>query len=607
MARCFMLVVSALIAFAVIGGQRLYAEAEVVATRVLAIDSCLGSIVVENADDYRLGDRVLLYQSYGATIDSSGNLLSLGTAGRWCLSTIRRIDERTITFADPLYVQLDPEYAVQAVRVINVERVVINSLTVPAFAHGIGGIVVIEADTVVLNGVVSAKGAGYRGGRRSLSTLDTSMTTAISTERIGNSGEIGASAHGRPLFGQRSVLNGGGGGNARNGGGGGGAGAGAGGLGGRQTSEFEPIDVGGRGGSVLRSTIVGQHLWMGGGGGGGHQNDFLGGDGGSGGGIVMIIAGVITSNDAVIDVSGDRGGDGEVDGAGGGGGGGSVMIRADSIRGMLTIRANGGDGGDVLSSLRCYGPGGGGGGGIVIADGVFTATSLLIDGGDPGTTRGRDAPCAHDTTYGATSGEGGAHIVSKVVLDGAGVPCEAPDVLVRTIDTAANIGEEAVIVVEVEPRASSLEQRMITVRLRLRATVAFPIGPYWWAGRRYTLRLINVAIPASSLEIERRIVKYQCLLGDSSSVIIGIDSAWADDDTTTVSIAHEGRLSVDDLCVRGERIRLFDPFSMMPMTYDVYDLQGRRIGTETEATAGSGYEGPWLRVRRSSTGRGPAP
>lgn len=602
-----MFVVSLLSVLIAIGGHRMHAEVDVIASRVVAIDSCLGTIVVENADDYRLGDRVLLYQSYGATIDSSGNLLSLGTAGRWCLSTIRRIDERTITFADPLSVQLDPEHSVQAVRVISGERIVINSLTVPAFAHGIGGIVVIEADTVVLNGVVSAKGAGYRGGRRSLSTLDTSMTTAISTERIGNSGEIGASAHGRPLFGQRSVLNGGGGGNARNGGGGGGAGAGSGGLGGRQTSEFEPIDVGGRGGSVLRSTITGQHLWMGGGGGGGHQNDFLGGDGGSGGGIVMIIAKLIESNDGVIDVSGDQGGNATVDGAGGGGGGGTMVIFTDSVIGTLEIRANGGDGGDVLSSLRCYGPGGGGGGGMVIADLVLSALSILIDGGDPGTTRGRDAPCAHDTTYGGTSGEGGAHIVSKVVLDGAGAPCEAPDVLVRTIDTSASIGDEATVVVEVEPRSSSLEQRMITVRLRLRATVAFPIGPYWWAGRRYTLRLINVTIPASSFEMERRAVKYRCLMGDSNSVIIGIDSAWADDDTTTVSIDHEGRLSVDDLCVRGERTRLFDPFSMMPMIYDVFDLQGRRIGTETEATAGSGYEGPLLRVRRSSNGRGPVP
>lgn len=606
MARCFLFVVSVLFALIAIGAMRLYADTDVVASRVHSLDSCLGTIVVENADDYRLGDRVLLYQCYGAAIDSSGDLLSIGTAGRWCLATIRRIDERTITFAEPLCAQLDPEHAVQAVRVIGGEKAEINGLIVPAFTNGVGGIAVCEADTVVLNGVISAKGCGYRGGRRSLSTLDTSMSTVISTERIGNSGEIGASAHGRPLYGQRSVLSGGGGGNARNGGGGGGAGAGGGGRGGRQTSEFESIDVGGEGGVVWSSSVPAHHLWMGGGGGGGHQNDFLGGDGGNGGGIVMIIAGEIVSNDAVIDVSGDGGGDGEVDGAGGGGGGGSVVLLADSIRGTLMIRANGGDGGDVLSSLRCYGPGGGGGGGMVITDRPLPMLSLLLGGGSHGTTHGRDTPCGQDTAYGATSGEDGSLVTSTVVIDDVGAPCEAPDVLVRTIDTAASIGDEATVVVEVEPRSSSLEQRMITVRLRLRATVAFPIGPYWWAGRRYTLRLINVPIPASSLEIERRIAKYRCLLGDSSSVIIGIDSVWADDDTTTVSVDREGHLIVDDLCVRDERIRLFDPFTVMPLIYDVYDLQGRYIGTETETT-GTGYEGPLLRVRRSSNGRGPVP
>lgn len=604
MARVFVFMV---IVFAIVASRSVSASTEVVASRVIWLDSCAGQLTLENASSFRIGDRLFLHQAYGAIVDSVGTPISVGLAGRWCWATIRDIRDDIVVVDRSLPVALDPAYGVQAVKVIVGASTVIDAINVPDLVDGVGGIVVIDVDTFELRGILDARGAGYRGGNASLSALDTSSVLSYARSRSGASGEQGGTCVDHLCSGRLPALSGGGGGNARNAGGGGGAGAGSGGHGGRQTSEFTSLDLGGLGGKPTTMSLSAGSLWFGGGGGGGQQNDFLGGDGGAGGGLVVVNASVIRSIGGRIDVSGADGADAIVDGAGAGGGGGTVVIDADTIIGSLTITARGGHGGDAIGDARCYGPGGGGGGGHVVLNRQSDLVLIDVAGGASGKTSATDVPCSNDTLYGATSGIDGDIIVGRIDDGADGAPCEMPDIIVRSLESNASVGEEAQIIIEVEPLAPLLSAVTVSARVRVRGTVAFPIGPYWWAGRRYTLRIVSAAIPAQSVEIEQRTLRYRCVLGDSSSVIIGLDSVWADNDSTSVGIDREGRLTINGICDAGGSERLFDPFETTPMTYDVFDVLGRWIGTETMLNGVSGFSGPVLHVRRWSNDRGPGP
>ncbi len=600
-------IVFVVMVFAMMASRSVGASTEVIASRVLGLDSCAGQLTLENATSFRIGDRLFLHQAYGAVIDSIGTPTSVGWAGRWCWATIRDIRDDVVFIDRSMPVALDPAYGVQAVKVIVGESIMIDAINVPDLVDGVGGIVVIDVDTLMLRGVINASGAGYRGGSASLSALDTSSVLTYARSRSGASGEQGGTCVDHRCSGRLPALSGGGGGNARNAGGGGGAGAGTGGHGGRQTSEFTSLDLGGIGGKPTTLSLSAGSLWFGGGGGGGQQNDFLGGDGGAGGGIVVVKAAVIHSDGGGIDISGASGADAIVDGAGGGGGGGTVVIDADTIIGSIAITARGGRGGDAIGEARCYGPGGGGGGGHVVLNRRSNLVLFNIAGGASGRTSATDAPCSNDTSYGATSGNDG-HITVGHINDGLdGAPCEMPDVLVRSLESNARVGDEAQIIIEFEPLAPLPSAVNVSARVRVRGTVAFPIGPYWWAGRRYTLRIVSATISAQRYETEQRTLRYQCVLGDSSSVIIGLDSVWADNDSTSVGIDREGRLTINGICDAGGSERLFDPFETAPTIYDVFDVLGRWIGTETTVSAWSGFSGPVLHVRRWSNDRGSGP
>ncbi len=238
--------------------------------------------------------------------------------------------------------------------------------------------------------------------------------------------------------GQASIGNAGGGsndgdpvnsGNALNAGGGGGGNAGAGGQGGNSWNNGVTTTVawnqgttnnignvaGGKGGNAQTNSAT--RLVLGGGGGSGAVNNgtpnvltvwpptgvstgtstvFNGGtgtftsSGASGGGVVLIRAGTLSSTaGAIIDASGYRAYNknlNDTDSGGGGGAGGSVFIVAGSGTGTnLTIKATGGSGGS--SSYYNHGPGGGGGGGYVLSN--LTAATVNLIGG----SSGRDACC----------------------------------------------------------------------------------------------------------------------------------------------------------------------------------------------------------------------
>ncbi len=150
--------------------------------------------------------------------------------------------------------------------------------------------------------------------------------------------------------------------------------------------------IGGRGLYPLDPPLATERVFPGGGGGAGDANDGLSVGGGRGGGIVFLFSGTVGGQGDII-ADGAAGGSATAaaannDAAGGGGGGGTVIVRAASI-GNVSIRAEGGAGGDQVFTtpagvVEAEGPGGGGGGGHVVV--VGAAATPSVAGGVNGTT-----------------------------------------------------------------------------------------------------------------------------------------------------------------------------------------------------------------------------
>jgi hypothetical protein len=177
--------------------------------------------------------------------------------------------------------------------------------------------------------------------------------------------------------------------------------------------------VGGLGGRPLANAAGGTdaRLYFGGGGGAGDGNNAVAGRGGRGGGLVFILAGTVDGAGRVL-ANGETGGearsanDASGDAAGGGGGGGSIVIHADSVKG-IAVQAKGGAGGNqvinksltVDTPYEAEGPGGGGGGGFVAISGADSSVTTTVAGGGAGTTNARSMGAF--AVNGATDGHAG--------------------------------------------------------------------------------------------------------------------------------------------------------------------------------------------------------
>lgn len=273
------------------------------------------------------------------------------------------------------------------------------------------------------------KGEGIAGTPRYV--YDSSTLSVIDTGAEGYPN--GATARGAP-------GNAGGGGtdgnpvtNDQNSGGGGGGNGGVGGVGGNTWNSN--LARGGFGGDDFASAAA-NRLIMGGGGGAGSRNNSTGTEssGGAGGGIVMLRAGTI-SGSGTITANGADGSEAANDGGGGGGAGGSVVVVAiNSGLGSLTVRAQGGRGGDAWVTQapsgtpgNRHGPGGGGAGGVVVLSG---SASVSVTGGTRGTTT------TSFDTYGATSGGSGVTIsatISQIPGARAGASCSPYVGLIKSV------------------------------------------------------------------------------------------------------------------------------------------------------------------------------
>lgn len=541
--------------------------------RVIDIDSCAGILTVDDVQGFRDGDTIMIHQAQGALVDEYGNVADYRGAGQWEIAVIDRIAGMLVFLKARTTDRYDCSNSVQICKAIVGQRVDITShLSAKPFTDGQGGILVILADTLNLLDTIDANGMGYIGGEKSISGWDTSYSGGNAFYFDGTSGGKGqtiARHYPERTAGKLRSAHAGGGGNARNAGGGGGAGGGQGGKGGYQTSEYDVIDVGGTGGSPILDSSSNERLFFGGGGGGGQQNDFGASDGGAGGGIIFIHVKVLISNSiGAILASGADASYAFDDGAGGGGGGGTIVLCCDTIIGSLAVTARGGAGGQTVSSFLCYGPGGGGGGGSVIlcSENVnsnyrYDDLTINIDGGQNGWTISPNEPCSVDSSYGASPGYTGQVLKLPLRLPAEIQECNEPDIVVRTLDAKAWAGERFDAILEVDVKTTLPRIVTLATRIRTRASVLIPEGPYRWAGRRAMIRYHSFDIPAGPPALYRIPLKYVAALGDSASVVINLDSASCPFDSLRVVIGSSGTFVLDGVCTNNNRIRLFDPFS----------------------------------------------
>lgn len=387
------------------------------------------SINVTSSSGFAVGDRVLLIQMKGASIDTSntsnfGTINSYNNAGNYELLTVSAISSSTIAFTTPLLRTYSVLDLVQLVKVPVYNNVTITApLTCLPWNGLTGGVVVFEATgNVTLNANIDVTGKGFLGGAKIAGQFLSCIGNTTDFKLPNNSLLSGNKGEGITLIkpsiarGLGALANGGGAGNDVNGGGAGGGNYGLGGHGGNTKCSTSPTALcGGYEGKNCTYSNSNSKIFLGGGGGSGHENDGVSTAGVSGGGIVIIRSGgSILGNGNFINANGSNntlvaGNDGQ----GGGGAGGTVLIEACSTS-SLNISVTGGNGGtDNFSGPDCHGKGGGGGGGTIWTASTLSYNSFL-NGGNPGVFTNAASQC-FNTSNGATTGQVGGTLTGLLI------------------------------------------------------------------------------------------------------------------------------------------------------------------------------------------------
>jgi hypothetical protein len=409
-------------AFALGNGQHGALRVQQMATSInaataLAAPATVGGkkLSVADATGFAAGELVLVLQVHAEgpapaagtpgplDLDSSG-------AGRWELARLESVAAGALNLTAPLVSSYSAPGS-QVVRVPEYTQVHVlpaASLVAQPWNGSSGGVLTFLATDAVLNqGLISADGAGFRGG-----TFATSPTRPVGCTELNQSQAEGGAQKGEGLFtaapgapthGYGALANGAGGGNCDDGGGGGGGHGGAGGQGGYTVATDGARDVGGRGGLALRYAPLRRLMFGGGGGAGaGNSNGSSGNggtSGGAGGGILYIRARDFQGSQGIIRANGQVASDSTNDGAGGGGAGGHITLRVQDRITCAALEAHGGAGGSNPAA-EPHGPGGGGAGGVVLLQGEVSTCAVSVVPGLGGSAAG--AP--DGASYGATPG-----------------------------------------------------------------------------------------------------------------------------------------------------------------------------------------------------------
>ncbi|HEV2483517.1 MAG TPA: T9SS type A sorting domain-containing protein [Puia sp.] len=431
--------------------------------QVTAINPPINSVTVDDATGLYPGQRVLLIQMKGATINSAnastyGDIAAIGDAGNYEFGTICTINGNAVTLMANLLNSYDPTGNVQLVSVPSYGSVIISG-TVSASAWdpttGKGGVVAISAaNTIFLNADINVSGQGFLGGaliNYPVPPFDCSWAVAVDNYYLAAAGNGdytgGMKGEGITPYilneesGMGKLANGGGGGNNTNTGGAGGGNYGVGGAGGQRAGESflkchgQYPGIGGAGLSAFGYSAGNNKIFLGGGGGSGHENNGVGLPGANGGGIIILDAPTIVGGGGQLLASGlaplnptnTDPTQAEGDGGGGGGAGGTIILNATSITGSIVAQAMGGNGSNSSNRVDdCTGPGGGGAGGVVWAAGAGfpSAVSASLTGGANGVvSSGNSLAACKGLSNGATAGSAGVGLTSYVLPQSTANTC----------------------------------------------------------------------------------------------------------------------------------------------------------------------------------------
>jgi hypothetical protein len=369
-------------------------------------------LAVGDVTGFAAGELVLVIQMFAdGTAPEAGVVgpleLNSTNAGRWELARLESVSPGSLSLKAPLVASFTAPGS-QVVRVpeyTNVHVQPASSLMAPPWSGSSGGVLAFLATDFVLNqGVITAEGAGFRGGAfNGVGSRPTGCTQLNQSEATGGAAKgegLFRLAAGAPTHGYGSLGNGGGGGNCEDGGGGGGGHGGAGGQGGFTVPTDGARDVGGRGGVALRYSPLTRLMFGGGGGAGAGSSQGQGGgtgsSGGAGGGIIYIRSRDFQGSQGRVAANGASAAAALKGGAGGGGAGGLVSLRVEGRIDCASIEANGGKGGDNTDT-QAHGPGGGGGGGVVLLQGHPIGCAASTQPGEAGHVLGTT-----DNHHGAT-------------------------------------------------------------------------------------------------------------------------------------------------------------------------------------------------------------
>ena len=394
-----------------------------------AISYCDNTVTVDSIAYFQPGMKVLLIQMQGAIIDLNntlafGNVIDYNVAGNYEIETIQSITGNSIKFQYEIERKYNAANSLQLIPLPVYQTATVSSkLYCKPWDGTTGGVLLLQADTLILNDTITVAGRGFRGTIEN----DPSGCLGLNPSTFGATAVNIGAPKGEGIvqnpfsYARGKNANGGGGGNDHNSGGGGGGNVGIGGIGGIRgtSSSFCQGNYPGIGGLGLLYSNVENRIFMGGAGGAGDENNAEGTGGENGAGICIIIANVLIGNNKPIIAKGnDQNLIAGADAAGGGGAGGTVLLAVNHYSGSLKVNTVGGNGGKLNNGLnpgQCWGPGGGAGGGIcwVSLSAFPPAISYIDTGGVNGwDTYNNPGTCLAGTTNGATAGTRGDSLMN---------------------------------------------------------------------------------------------------------------------------------------------------------------------------------------------------